>query len=312
MALARRSDDKREIPMFALTLRAALAGALLLPLSLHADTFMPQTGDDFIASQRKIQCSTIDGKEETFVWRGAAYARVQGMPDKHLFDLLGMNVRACGTVTDPQQGTGYRLVSREIMLYLDPQTGEVLRTMTNPYTGQEVEVLHVANDPVNGRPTYARRADGSEQSFAPHVYGDIWQNPITFPLFYHNELGGDYQKYVGGTYHATEMFDFAGSVSELLDPAVDSAKVQIAWVRLAQWLPWLEMQGREGLMYFNAMGVKLDSWDELPELMKREIAANYPQYTNAPPLNDTRPNDTSWTYFKKVIEARKARDAASR
>jgi hypothetical protein len=290
------------------SLQSLLMASLAFPLTALANDSLDLAGAAYIEAQRKINCSTLDGKEVTFVWRGSAYGRVQGMADKKLFDLLGMNVRQCGSVSDPEQGEGYRLVSREIMLYLDPATGDVLRTMVNPYTGQEIEVIHVANDPVNGRPAFARRPDGSEQRFTPHVYGDLWQNPVTFPLFYHNELGGDYQRYVGGTYHATEMFDFSGSVSELLDPAVDSAKAQVAWVRLSQWLPWLEMQGREGAMYFNAMGVKLDSWDQLPPLMKDEIAKNYPEYTQAPPLNDARPNETSWTYFKKVLDARKARE----
>ena len=35
--------------------------------------------------------------------------------------------------------------------------------------------------------------------------------------FYTNVLGGEYQKYVGGTYHATEIFDFNGQMDELMD-----------------------------------------------------------------------------------------------
>ena len=48
-------------------------------------------------------------------------------------------------------------------------------------------------------------------------------------------------------------------------------------------------------------GVKLGSWDELPDVMKREIETNYPEYRNPPPGDDPRPNETSWTYFKKKV-----------
>jgi hypothetical protein len=123
-------------------------------------------------------------------------------------------------------------------------------------------------------------------------------------LFYHNILAGDYQKYVGGTYHATEIFDFYGLRDELLDEDTTFVNPGVAWVRIAQWLPFMEMNGREGMMYFNAQGGKLDSWDDLPQLLKDQIAANYPDYTNAPPLDDTRPNETSWTYFKKILDQR--------
>ena len=37
--------------------------------------------------------------------------------------------------------------------------------------------------------------------------------------------------------------------------------------------------------------------------MKAEIAKNYPLYTQPPPLDDTRRNETSWTYFRKMIES---------
>ena len=52
------------------------------------------------------------------------------------------------------------------------------------------------------------------------------------------------------------------------------------------------------------MGKKLESWDQLPDVMKKEIAANYPEYAAPPPVNDTRPNETSWTYMKKIIDSR--------
>ena len=72
------------------------------------------------------------------------------------FRVVGMNVRQCVTLDDPEKGEGYRMVSREIMLYLDPQSGEILRDWENPWTGEMVKVLHVANDPVNGRPAFPR------------------------------------------------------------------------------------------------------------------------------------------------------------
>ena len=279
---------------------------LLLPFwsAVHAETYDPESATGFVSLNRKIQCSTEDGSPQVFEWSGNGYARVPGERDRKLFGLMGMNIRQCGRVTDPELGDGYRLVSREIMLYLDPETGEVMRFFDNPWTGAKNEVIHVANDPVNGRPTFGLNADGSERSFEYRDVNGQYLINYEIPLFYRNAMGGDYQKYIGGTYHATEIFDFNGDLAELLDPAQPVAYPVVSWVRLAQWLPWMEMNGRAGMLYFNAMGRKLQSYDQLPDLMKAEIAERYPEYATAPSLNDDRRNETSWTYMKKIIDSR--------
>ncbi|GIT37224.1 MAG: hypothetical protein Ct9H300mP6_10920 [Gammaproteobacteria bacterium] len=55
-----------------------------------------------------------------------------------------MNIRQCDTVKDSKRGNGYRMVSRELLFYQDPKTGEILDQWTNPWTGETVDVLHVA------------------------------------------------------------------------------------------------------------------------------------------------------------------------
>lgn len=269
------------------------------------------TREGIVTANRKIQCSTVDGEEKTYVWHGKAFSRVRGERDRHLFNLQGMNVRKCATVKNDQGMTGYRLVSREIMLYLDPVTNELLETWSNPWTKDSLEVLHVANDPVNQRPSFGLNRAGKLQPMPLRVLGEFWQMNVEIPLFYHNILGGNYQKYVGGTYHATEIFDFYGVYADLINPETESVNPGIAWVRIADWLPWMEMNGREGVLYFNAQGVKLDEWNQLPKLMKDQIAANYPAYTNAPPADDARPNETSWTFFKKALDARAEQQSTS-
>ena len=241
------------------------------------------------------------GQAVTYYWHGNMFSRVQGERDRLLFKVEGMNIRRCTTVTDPEKGTGFKLVSREILLYLDPGTGEVVRTWKNPWTGEEVEVLHIANDPVNSTWWPVGR-DGKPLSWTGSTEGNRWWQTVTVPLFYTNPLAGDYQKYVGGFYHATEMFNFMGDLDDLLDPTRPTAEIRVGWVRIADWLPWMQMSGREGEVYYHTAGVKLASWDELPEVMKKEIDANFPEYRDAPPGDDPRPNETSWTYFKKKVQ----------
>ena len=261
----------------------------------------PNDTTDALTIGRKIQCSTVDGEAITYMWTGDMYSRRQGERDRRLFSVEGMNVRACVAAEDPKRGKGYRLVSREIMLYKDPKTGEVLSTWDNPWTGETVDVLHVANDPVNFG-NYEIGRGGQPYTWGGIVHGDMWRDRFTVPLYYPNPLASEYQNEIGGIYHNTEMFGFFGRTSDLLDRDKTTAQVHVAWTRMGDWLPWMKMSGREGLVYVNASGVKLASWDELSDTMKNEIRIHYPDYVAPPPLDDARRNETSWIYFKRVRE----------
>jgi len=255
-----------------------------------------------LTAMRKIQCSTADGVPVTYGWEGRVYSRVPGERDRQLFKVEGMNIRQCGPLSAEEGGPGFKLVTREILLYLDPETGEVLNQWENPWTGQTVDVIQVTNDPVNQR--FSRIDRGGREFALPFVVqGNQWWLTSTVPLFYTNVLGGEYQQYVGGTYHATEMFNFFGDVDEITDPDVESIPARVGWVRISSWLPWMEMGDRAGLLYFHTAGRKLESFDDLSERMKQQIATNFPEYASPPPLDDQRRNETSWTFFKKVLDA---------
>jgi hypothetical protein len=276
---------------------AALAAAKTKPALLDLST-----PEGAVAASRKTQCSMKDGEPITYWWIGDLYSRVPGERDRRLFRVEGMNVRQCDTVTDPARGTGYRYVSKEILLFEDPTTGAPLTIWKNPWTGEEVTVVQVANDPVNARePTYPRDGNGTPRTWTGTVLGNHWWTTDTVPLFYDNPLQGGYQDYVGGKYHAVEMFNSFGDLDDLVSPKTSTAQVRIGWVRISGWLPWMKMGDRAGEVYFHAAGQKLRSWEELPTSLKDEIHRNYPAWTAPPPIDDTRPNETSWTFFKKQI-----------
>lgn len=292
--------------------RLALLVAIGLGSATAAEARMldPAKPEDAVEIMKRTQCGAKDGEPAVYRWTGRAYGRQDGQPDKLLFKLEGMNIRQCVAVEDPKRGKGFRQVSREIMLYLDPKTGEVLRQWTNPYTGETMDVLHVANDPVNGRPTFPMGADGTPYKVGLEVINGTALMPVEVPLFYQNPLAGEYQEYVGNRYHAMEIFDFAADAKQLLDTRNPTAYPSVSWVRISDWMPWMRMQGRDGQMVFNAVGVKLKSFDELPKVLRDEIAASYPAYTSPPPGDDARPNETTWTVFKRwADEKRKTQPA---
>ena len=285
---------------------AGFSGIVILAATpLAARTLDPDKPEDAVEIMKRAQCGAKDGTPAVYHWTGKIFSRVAGEPDRLLFTGEGMNIRQCATVIDPKRGKGYRQVSREVMLFTDPKTGEVIRNWTNPWTGEAVEVMQTANDPVNVPTAFPYSADG--KPFQSHYkrMGQWLAMPLEIPLFYHNVLSGDYQDYVGGQYHAMEIFDFIARADEILDTNNPTAYPSISWVRISDWMPWMKMRGRQGQLVFNAVGTKLDSFDALPTLLKDEIAAHYPTYRQAPPADDARPNETTWTAFRKWADERR-------
>jgi hypothetical protein len=273
----------------------------------------PTKAEDALKATRKLTSSLKDGEETIFWWEGNVFSRVPGERDRLLFTYQGMNVRATKAVIDSTKGYGYKHVSREVLFYMDPKTKQVVRSWANPFTGKEVEVVHVANDPVNSRgATFANEA-GKPYTMPGRFLGGTYLQGSEVPLFYTNPLGGEYQDQIGGAYQAMEIFNFTCDEDELLNAEKNVAEnVTVAWTRISKWMPWMEMGDRTGYLIFSGNGKKVKNFDQMPDEIKAEIRKNYPLYEHAPALDDTRPNETSWTVYKKYADQKRAQKAAEK
>jgi len=266
---------------------------------------------DAQAMFRKIQCSTKDNVPVVYHWSGRVWSRVQGEPDRHLWNVEGMNIRQCVSVTDPKRGPGVRMVSKELMFYLDPRTNAVVDRWENPWTGKTNRVFHVQNDPVNQPPSFLTGRDGKPYALPVRVDNGLVFWNIEVPLFYKNPLAGDFQDYAGNHYHAMEIFNFVADEKRLRDRRTTQAGAAVSWVRLSTWMPFMEMGSRPGGLVFNATGTTVQDIDSLPKVLVDQIDRNFPDYRNPPPGDDARPNATTWTEFRKFIEAERAAKAGA-
>lgn len=281
------------------------AAALIAPAALSAAKLDPAKPEDALKIMQKSICSLKEGETVIYWWKGAMFSRVEGEKDRELFKLQGMNIRQCKNLSDAKRGPGFRSVSREIMLHLDPATNQVVDSWKNPWTGEELAVMHVANDPVNMRnPMHAYGADGKPMKADFTVMNGRAFKGGNAPLFYKNPLQGEYQDWVGGTYHAMEMGNDFFYADDLFDGAKPTVKHHsISWSRISGWLPWMKMGDRNGVVYTATVGGRVKSIEDLPEPLKSTLKARYPLYAAPPPLDDKRPNETSWEVFKKRMEA---------
>lgn len=274
-------------------------------------TYDPASPSDALKIEQRHQCSLTDGKPAYYWFPGHVYSRVPGEPDRLLFRVHGWSARACKTFNDPVRGYGYRAVNRELLIYEDVETGQILRTWRNPWTGEVVEVMHVANDPVSMRePVFEKDKDGKPVPVADRgflVEGFYFTGGGAARLFYKNPLGGEYQEQIGGWYHSMESGTNAMPLARRLDATLPEFGRTLTWMRVSKWLPWMKMGDRAGIIYYHTAGTRVESVDDLPEPVRTEIKTNYPLWLEAPPLDDTRPNMTSWIQFQRLVESRRAK-----
>lgn len=281
------------MPMIAALPLLALAGQ---PAPL--DLAVPE---DALQACRKLVGSVVDGRAVLYIWEGRVWGRVPWERDRLLFAVQGVSARACGTVLDPGGQPGFRLVSREVMLYLDPASKTLLERWLNPWTGEEVEVLPVANDPVN-MPMSALLRGGSPAFVFPGVVrGDQAWLSLEVPLYYPSPLGGSYQRFVGGHYRALEAFTFFADARDLGRRDQDLEHVSFSWARVSPWLPWMAMGDRPGEVVVSAAGVRVPAWEEVPQPLRGAVERRFPAFRTPPPLDDARPNASSWSEFARRL-----------
>ena len=239
--------------------------------------------------------SSLDPNPPTFlVWTGGIYAYVPGEKRHKLFKMLGMSVSRC----IPKEEGSWSFTSRELTYYLHPETGEILRQWENPWTGELLTVMHVANNPVQGtfKGKFPAQVDGDKTTFVFDLFS-TYPNPLAEdPKF------AAYSPYP--IYQAAELFKLIVPTEELLNPEVLSvSELQLCWDRIGPWVPWMKMGDRPGQLIYSAYGSKVSGFEQLPQLLQAEINTRVPLYKNAPKSFLDVEDITSWLYFKNNFDA---------
>ncbi|MFQ5635121.1 MAG: DUF1838 family protein [Gammaproteobacteria bacterium] len=293
--------------------RAPGAGGGPLRMTPTSVTTMPKDPrldlDDPVTNYRAMLKLRADLAERDclFAFPGEAWAMVPQEQNFRCFKTFGIGASRLEEVDE-----GWRLYSREVLYYIDPETGEILESWKNPFLGgREVEVMHIANDPVNG----VFRLKGGHPVLTPPypyvAYGDDVVFQWNFFIFRPAELTrSEYPLYSSGNYdqHA-ELWGIKGRKSEILDPAITSASCVMSWSRVAGWLPFMEMGASPGSMIFHSHSMKLmNGVDDLPRYIRDYTAKHFPKYLEAPKEWLGPVMTSSAGQFKKKLDARQERD----
>lgn len=241
-----------------------------------------------------------DGGTTVYHWTGTVYSMIPGQKRMELFAFEGFNIAK----TIPGEH-GFTLLTREAAFFKDHRSGEILSTWHNPLTNTDVPVVQIWNDPVNQDMNFDAETLPYIRQILPStdLGEDMVFNLEIFPYYPSPLPRKDFGEFSqSDTYQAAEFFQFFSRKSDLLNPALKTVPVNITWNRISPWMPFMRMGDRPGSLVFVCRGKKLDGgFDALPKDIKDYVLANKPEYAS-PPQEWSEPNETSWTYFRKLLD----------
>ena len=231
------------------------------------------------------------------VKHGSYFGVVSGMREGEIVrPLMGFEGFSSTRLIDNGDGS-YQKLLRETVYYTDLKTGEVLETWDNPYTGEKVRVVHVANDPFNivieqyypKGPSYGGLRK-EEEKRVPMLLPWRMTRPNTVTLatdinlYYPSALQPDkWPRESSGTMvRVSELFRYVIRREELEDPALTSVEYSGSWARITPWLPWMLMgQAPGNIHYMGTMG-GYNTLDMISPQVRAYAEKHHPQYFDAP------------------------------
>jgi hypothetical protein len=179
--------------------------------------------------------------------------------------LFGMQVGMFHRFFAQPDGT-YKLAMFELTYYTDLETGALLETFDNPYTGETNRVRHVRLGPEirHQTPAGTARPDNAlvreyASSMGPAVVNgdDLWiPNAVEASIRFPGERGLEILLNHYTTVH--------GKLHDALNATLLSAPCTLAFQNVIKWEPFMNMGDHPGHMMSRAAGRKLERVDQLP------------------------------------------------
>lgn len=192
----------------------------------------------------------------------------------------------------------YEGVQLEVATYHDIETGEVLKTLKMPRTGQVVEVPPFRSGPSQGavelrreeeRPlTLHRETREGERFFAQGLSKSreyVSQAERDGAHFIVREdldtrvIPGDPAQ--PGFFYR-EWSTRRGPWDSVMDPRVASVDSEVFYTGMAAWRPWMKMTGVPGHTVQNGLGGKVDRFDQLPGRVAAQVRRLHPELVADP------------------------------
>ena len=276
---------------------AGVAGsAALAGLSRPAIAKQPMAFKDPVWNRETFARLEGDVAPGRFVW-GYGTGIVHGVrDDERVVPLFGFEVFSSRRVLR-QPDDSYQRLCREVVFYKNLATGELMDRWDNPYTGETVRVVDIANDPFNFRiskyrpdpPSYGGlNTDTPPRRPLLLNWGLAGGNTLTLDsdihLYYRNAL--DPEKWpresAGKMNRVSELFRYFIRTEDAVNPDMTHLPHNGSWARVTPWLPWMLMGQAPGHILYMGRFNNVDTLDQLPAAVLGRIEDRYPRYLEAP------------------------------
>lgn len=303
-------DDMKVSRRGALGIAGAAAGAALVPAAAEAAAKKAAPKGkppiDFVTkidfkdpkwtrdTYARLDGDIAPGKEKCGWLRGKIFGVRDNEPVRPL-----MNVEGFSFVRINRQADGsWRRLLREIVFYRDIKTNEILKEWDNPYTGERVKVVPIANDPFNFTisefvpepPSYGGL---QKVNRPPQPFLQDWQwGPegtmilnTGIDMMYPNALQPDKWPRESSGYmnRVSEQFIYVVKKEDVENPYLTHLPHTGSWSRVTPWLPWMLMGQAPGHMnYFTHFSTIPNGIEGLPKDLVAAARAMDEKWLHAP------------------------------
>lgn len=243
----------------------------------------------------RLQSDLDFGQQKYFWFKGYVMGH---RPTERIQDLFGAQGFGVIRLNEREDGVIER-ICREVILYTDLRTNEVLEEWHNPYIDETVNVVHVDNDPYNylieeyfpAPPEFGGLDKQKEPpQRAPFILpwvqnGDWLEMEIHIHLAYPNSLQPDKwpRESSGEIAQVSEFFAHHVKAEDMQNPDITSLDYRGTWNRITPWLPWMLMgQASGNCQYAAFMGTCDHPGDVLPRPVMDYVEKNLSKYFDAP------------------------------
>jgi len=305
-----KMDEMKVSRRGALGIAGAAAGAALVPAAAEAAAKKAAPKGkppiDFVTkidfkdpkwtrdTYARLDADVAPGKEKCGWIRGKIFGVRDNEPVRPL-----MNVEGFSFVRINRQADGsWRRLLREIVFYRDINTNEILKEWDNPYTGERVRVVPIANDPFNFTisefvpepPSYGGLQKAKHD---PKPFLQDWQwGPegtmilnTGIDMMYPNALQPDKWARESSGYmnRVSEQFIYVVKKEDVENPYLTHIPHTGSWSRVTPWLPWMLMGQAPGHMnYFTHFSTIPNGIAGLPKDLVAAARAMDEKWLHAP------------------------------
>ena len=286
MAKPAAHSYKRVMGLSPVTRRTALGGlgglvaGGTVPGGVLAGT-MPRVLDPHDSShlgllQKKLIYSADD---RPLIWwlRGEKYGSING----EITPLWKLNVLLFKAVTQNPDGS-FDARSMEIVYKTDIQTDALLARWRNPYNGEVYDEVPLIMGPLTRRFT---NTGPISQSALPGA--NIQRRGTLGPV----EIAGDdvwlsadvhvmVDREGQSSFRAHDLSTYHGRVSDVLDPAIQSAPATMTVHIIQSWHPWMNMKDKEGTLITRISGAKCFAIEDIHPRILALLKSHHPDIAN--------------------------------